>query len=128
MKNDIKQVIIIRKDLKMKKGKIASQASHACMGVFFDKLQKTKNGWNLPKTPFFDEFIHGSFKKIVVGVDTESELLDIFQKAKNLKIHASLIMDSGKTVFNGIPTHTAVCLGPWETTELDKLTGHLKLL
>ena len=38
----IKQVIIVRKDLNMRKGKIAAQVAHAAMKVILDKMVVTK--------------------------------------------------------------------------------------
>jgi PTH2 family peptidyl-tRNA hydrolase len=140
--SEVKQVILIRKDLKMGKGKIASQASHACMSVFFKCLSKTKTPpkentiedlqyasyWSMPNLPYFEEYITGAFTKAVVSVDSEEELLKYYRMAMNDGIYASLIRDAGKTEFNNIPTNTAVAIGPWEATEIDQITGHLKLL
>lgn len=95
--NEVKQVILIRKDLKMGKGKIASQASHACMSVFFRCIRKTETQpeeeavdvslmkyasyWSMPNLPYFEEYITGSFTKVVVGVDSEEELLKYYNIA-----------------------------------------------
>lgn len=35
---DIKQVIVVRTDLNMRKGKMCSQVAHASMKVFFDRM------------------------------------------------------------------------------------------
>ena len=153
---EVKQVILVRKDLKMSRGKIASQASHSCMKVFFDELYKfsrtrlnyktvAQNGdivdsssfydvvdlnncYLLRKKPYFDEYINGAFKKAVLAVDSEEELKKYYEIAKDKDINCSIILDSGKTEFNNIPTYTAVAIGPWEATEIDRITGHLKLL
>lgn len=138
---DIKQVIVVRKDLNMRKGKIAAQVSHGCMKIFFDKFteeyeypySRSKDsyfltGWSIPKLPYFQEYLEGRFKKIVVSVNSEQELLDIYTLAKEKKIHVALITDAGLTEFNNVPTNTVVALGPWDADELDKITGHLPLL
>jgi PTH2 family peptidyl-tRNA hydrolase len=134
MKKDVKQVIVLRKFPNMRKGKYISQACHSVMGIFFRHLQvppirhpEENIYWTLPGLPFFEDYINGSFKKIVVYVETEEELLNIHQKAKDANIHCSLIQDSGLTEFKGIPTYTAVGLGPWDSEELNKITGHLPL-
>lgn len=142
--SEVKQVILIRKDLKMGKGKIASQASHACMSVFFRCIRKTETQpeeeavdvslmkyasyWSMPNLPYFEEYITGSFTKVVVGVDSEEELLKYYNIALDDGINCSLIKDAGRTEFHGVPTYTAVAIGPWEATEIDEITGHLKLL
>jgi PTH2 family peptidyl-tRNA hydrolase len=153
---EVKQVILIRKDLKMGKGKIASQASHACMKVFFDELYKfshtrlnyktvVENGiivdsssfydvvdlnncYLLRKKSYFDEYINGAFKKVVLAVNSEEELKKYYEIAKEKDINCSIILDSGKTEFDNVPTYTSVAIGPWEAKEIDKITGHLKLL
>lgn len=141
--NEVKQVILIRKDLKMGRGKIASQASHSCMSVFFQSLTRTKTPpeernsiediqwasyWSMPNLPYFEEYITGAFTKVVLGVDSEEELLKYYRIARDDGVYASLIRDSGKTEFDGVPTYTAVAIGPWEARGIDEITGHLKLL
>lgn len=73
-------------------------------------------------------WLTGLFTKIVVSCDSEEELLELHKKALSKKILTSLIQDSGKTEFNGIPTYTAVAIGPDNIEKIDSITGHLKLL
>jgi PTH2 family peptidyl-tRNA hydrolase len=136
MKKDVKQVIVLRKFPNMRIGKYASQAAHASMGVFFKSFVPASrfegdnlvvNHWEIPALEYFEEYITGSFKKIVVYVETEEELLDIHRKVKDANIHCSLIQDAGLTEFKGIPTYTAVGIGPWDSGELNEITGHLPL-
>jgi PTH2 family peptidyl-tRNA hydrolase len=133
----IKQVIVVRKDLNMSKGKIASQVSHACMKVFFDSLDpvyetyatgvwymknKHLDGWKIPAKPYFKEYIEGSFKKIVTSVNSLDELLNLHKLAQENNIHSSIIQDST------LGEYTALAIGPWEETKIDELTKELKLL
>jgi PTH2 family peptidyl-tRNA hydrolase len=136
MKKDVKQVIVLRKFPNMRTGKYASQAAHASMGVFFKSFLPVSrfegddlvvNHWEIPALEYFQEYINGSFKKIVVYVETEEELLDIYHKAEDVNIHCSLIQDAGLTEFGGVPTYTAVGIGPWDSKELNEITGHLPL-
>ena len=78
-------------------------------------------------TPWY-EWLNGSFTKIVVYVNSEQELLDIYEKAKDAKLPCSLIQDSGFTEFHGVPTYTAVAVGPWWSEAVDEITGDLPLL
>jgi PTH2 family peptidyl-tRNA hydrolase len=71
---------------------------------------------------------NGKFTKIVVGIPSEEELRNIYQTAINAELPASLIQDSGKTEFAGVPTYTAVAIGPSDADRIDAITGHLKLL
>lgn len=126
---DVKQVIVMRRFPNLRIGKYISQACHATMGIFFKNLKSNSDGgYCLGSLPYFKEYIEGRFKKIVVYVDTEEELLSIFEKAQKEGIHASLIKDAGLTEFKNVATYTAVGLGPWKSEDINKITGHLKLL
>ena len=64
----------------------------------------------------------------MLGVDSEKELLDIWEEALDSDIPVSIIEDCGLTEFQGIKTKTAVAIGPAPNEIIDKITGHLKLL
>lgn len=132
----VKQVLVVRKDLNMRKGKIAAQCAHASMKVILDKCSPMECGnEGSHYLKFFVEagsplehWIKGSFKKVVVSVDSEAELLDVLEKAKASGLMTSLITDSGLTEFHGVPTNTVVAIGPGLSDEIDSITGHLKLM
>ena len=131
-----KQIIIIRKDLNMRRGKQIAQGCHSSMKVFFDLCEKgTAFDDEIKKYTFYyetdsawDNWLNGIFTKIVVSCDSEEELLELYEKAKSKKLPCSLIIDSGLTEFNGVPTKTCVAIGPADSDEIDEITGHLKLL
>jgi PTH2 family peptidyl-tRNA hydrolase len=129
---ETKQVIIIRKDLKMRLGKSCSQVAHASMKVLLDIAHKsiygTKYTIRLSRVEPIYHWLNGAFTKVVVGCDSEEELLDIYKKAKEERIMCSLIQDAGRTEFHGELTYTAVAIGPDEVDKIDRITGHLKLL
>lgn len=134
MSKEAKQVIVVRKDLNMRKGKIAAQVAHASIGAYLKACEHKgfsgaiqRNGVFLKGTPMF-AWLNGAFTKICVACDTEEELLALVKKANEAKILNCLITDAGKTEFNGVPTITCASFGPEWSDELDKLTGHLKLL
>ncbi|MFH1055146.1 MAG: peptidyl-tRNA hydrolase Pth2 [Candidatus Altiarchaeota archaeon] len=111
---EYKQVIVVRVDLEMGKGKIAAQASHAAVAAA-DKSQY-KRDW------------YGSGqKKTVVKVSGEKELLKILQEAREAGLPTALIEDAGHTQLEP-GTKTCVGIGPAPEAELDKITGKLKLL
>lgn len=124
-----KQVIVIRKDLNMRKGKMVAQGAHASMKVFFDRIEYCDHGEMkiTQVTAEMEEWVSGRFTKICVSVDNEQELLDIFHKTQEMEIPCSLIQDAGLTEFNE-PTLTAVAVGPASADVIDEITGHLKLL
>lgn len=127
-----KQVIILRKDLGMRKGKMIAQGAHASMAVPLDlggmEEIEDKKYFVFEMTPEVEDWIMGKFTKICVGVDSEDELLELYTKAAESGIVCSLINDQGLTEFHGKPTLTAVAIGPAEASKIDLLTGHLKLL
>ena len=119
MKDNLKQLIVIRSDLKMGKGKIASQAAHASLLAYLDTCSKNPM---LAK-----RWLEIGMPKIVLKVSSLDELLDIYKKLKSSLIVAVLIQDAGKTQLDP-NTVTALGIGPDEATKLDKFTKHLKLL
>jgi PTH2 family peptidyl-tRNA hydrolase len=126
---DVKQVLIIRKDLNMRKGKIAAQAAHASNIFLIDKIKQLQER---PGEALFTKeelhWINNKFTKICVSVDSEQEMLEIYEMAKKSDLNVSKIVDSGTTEFNGVPTLTALAIGPDVSPLIDNVTGHLKLL
>jgi len=125
-----KQVLVVRKDLNMRKGKIAAQAAHASLKVFFDNIEYCDHGSmkinNI--TPEMEEWVNGTFTKVCVSVNSEEELLNVYADVKSQGLPCSLIQDAGLTEFGGVPTYTVVAVGPALSEEVDKITGGLKLL
>lgn len=118
-----KQVIVVRKDLKMRRGKEIAQGCHASTAVLLD-LDKTMLGFNDPRAK---PWLEGSFKKVCVQVNSEAELLEIVEKAKAKGLLHSLIRDAGLTEFDGVPTYTCAAIGPDTEDNINKVTGSLKL-
>lgn len=130
---ETKQVIILRKDLNMRKGKMVAQGAHASMKVFFDRIMEPKGlEWDNEITiKLTDEMFHwmnNAFTKVCVSVNSEAELLEVYQRAKDMGLPCSLITDAGRTEFNGVPTKTAVAIGPAEVGKVNEITGTLSLL
>jgi len=126
----IKQVIVVRKDLNMRKGKLAAQVAHASMATLTQYIEIEQNtiGYVFFPPKHMVDWLNGDFTKIVVGCDSEIELLYIYRKAKDAGIITSLITDSGRTEFHNISTLTTAAIGPDEDEKVDEITGHLKLL
>jgi PTH2 family peptidyl-tRNA hydrolase len=133
-----KQVIVMRKDLNMRKGKMVAQGAHASLGVILHMMNteehKMFDGYT-PMTRYtldavgsVRDWLTGKFTKICVGVDSEAELLAVYEKAQEYGIPSVLITDSGLTEFAGKPTNTCCGIGPWSRSSIDEITGHLKLL
>ena len=130
-----KQVIVIRKDLKMRQGKAVAQGAHASMAAILNTAHRTYDDKDQEDQLIIDlndqrlmHWLNGNFKKVCVYVNSEKELLDLYQKAKDLGILSALITDSGLTEFNGVPTKTCIAVGPDFEEKVDKVTGGLPLL
>ena len=111
-----KQVILIRQDLKLPKGKLAAQAAHASVETVLKSDSKLVKVWR-----------EEGMAKIVVKVKGEKELIKYFQMAKDEGLTASLITDAGRTVI-APGTKTCVGIGPDEEEKVDAITGELSLL
>ncbi len=122
MASETKQVICVRADLKMRKGKMIAQGAHASIAFLTRRLPKIK----LSKAE--QEWMDTSFAKVCVRVESEEQLLDIYQQARDAGLEVHLITDSGKTEFHGEPTRTCLAIGPDYSDKIDPITGDLKLL
>lgn len=135
----IKQTIVVRKDLNMRKGKIGAQVAHAAMKVLLN-LGRVVESYEpfAPEInradfvfPLHEEirpWVTGNFKKIVLGIDSEAEMLELLEKARTAGLYTALITDNGLTEFNGVPTNTAIAIGPNYDERINPLTQHLKPL
>ena len=111
-----KQVIIVRSDLKLPKGKLASQVSHASLEA---ALNSNKN--------VIEEWRSEGGKKIVLKVSDENELLTYKRIAEESGLKTALITDAGHTVVEP-GTVTCLSIGPDEESRIDKITGKLKMV
>ncbi|QGJ70664.1 Aminoacyl-tRNA hydrolase [Planctomycetales bacterium 10988] len=127
-RSQIKQVIVMRYDLKMRRGKQIAQGAHASMAFLSRRL--TTNGkiaW-ADCTEVERLWFSGKFAKICCRVNSEEELLAIYEQAREAGLAVHLITDSGKTEFHGVPTRTCLAIGPDVSEKIDAITGSLQLL
>ncbi len=120
---EMKQVIAIRADLKMSKGKTAVQAAHAAVEAVLSIIDSGNTMW----LGWLRVWRSQGQKKIAVRVANEQELLEVYREALRLGLPASLIADAGLTE---LPpgTRTASAIGPAPSRLVDRVTGHLRLL
>ena len=111
-----KQVIVVRQDLKMPKGKTASQVAHAAV----------ESSYRTDKT-IFKKWRTEGMKKIVVKVKSEEELYKIKQKAEEANIATAIITDAGHT-YVAPGTVTCLGIGPDKEEVIDEITSKLQLL
>lgn len=140
----VKQVIVVRTrypdgkggSFGMRLGKVGAQIAHASMKVFFDRAQNRPSKvlvnpeaqllplvLDITLTPPMAHWVWGTFTKVVVGVETEEDLLRCHELATAAGLPTALIQDLGATEFKGVPTRTTVAIGPAEAEEIDKITG-----
>lgn len=132
MEDKVKQIIVLRKDLKMSCGKAVSQGAHASGAAV--NMESSSSHWDnetfivTPSDPALNDWLlNERFTKVVVSVDSEQELKDLYEKAKAAGLRCSYIVDEGLTEFNNVQTPTAVGIGPDYSSVLDPITGHLPL-
>ena len=135
-----KQMIVVRRDLKMRKGKIAAQAGHACVeatlmalsgegrlgDAAWDGEQIVLSEGEKGPSPLTDWFRYG-MAKVCVYVDGEEALLALHRRAREAGVRSALIQDAGCTEFHGVPTYTCLALEPLPVERADELTGGLPL-
>lgn len=128
--DDVKQVIVARRDLGMRKGKLAAQVAHASLGTLTMFLTKSiiSGSYKFYPPEEMIQWLNDSFVKVVVGCNTEEELLELKRRAEELKLINKLITDNGTTEFHGVPTKTCLAIGPGKNYLIDKVTRHLRLL
>ncbi len=123
-----KQVIVVRKDLNMRKGKLAAQVAHASMAAILNQGVYSDDSFILELDERIKPWLLGNFKKICVSVNSEEELINLYQQATTVNVISCLITDNGLTEFNGVPTKTAVAIGPDRNEVIDLITKHLPLI
>ncbi|KAJ3676902.1 hypothetical protein LUZ60_002626 [Juncus effusus] len=116
--DDFKMVLVVRNDLKMGKGKIAAQCSHATLGLYkklFNRAPKSLNRWEMCGQV-----------KVVVKIESEDEMLVLQERAKSLSLPTHVTIDAGRTQIAPNSRTVMAILGPADM--VDDVTGGLKLL
>ena len=118
----MKQVIVVRKDLNMRKGKMVAQGAHASLMAYLSALGNRDNFMST-----YEWLQKHQQTKICVGIDSEEELLELHKRAQASSLPCALVLDAAKTEFDS-PTYTALGIGPADSDKIDLLTAQLKLL
>ena len=115
---DTKLVLVVRQDLKMGKGKAAAQCCHATLAAYKQakrKCPETLRVWEATGQP-----------KITVKVESEEELMTLLAKARSLGLVSYVVADAGRTQI-APGSHTVLAVGPAPGSQVDLVTGGLKL-
>ena len=116
---EYKQMLVIRTDLKMSRGKLAVQVAHAAVSSAEEARKHSPASWR--------KWLWEGQKKVAVKVPNESDLVALYEKAKRAGLPTYLVRDRGLTE---LPpgTTTALGIGPAPTKNVDKITSELQLL
>lgn len=135
---EVKQVIVMRTDLGMRKGKMIAQGAHASISWLTSHGQmvvyRDNSDVELPNQLIVNlsrpqtMWVKGRFTKICLRADSEEELITISENASKSGLFVALIKDAGLTEFHGVPTNTCCAIGPDYSDKIDAVTGELKLL
>ncbi|KAM6969863.1 peptidyl-tRNA hydrolase 2, mitochondrial [Aplochiton taeniatus] len=115
---EFKMILVVRNDLKMGKGKVAAQCSHAAVSAY--KQVQRRNPDLLKQWEYCGQ------PKVVVKAPDEDSLMELLTHAKEVGLPVSLIQDAGRTQI-APGSRTVLGIGPGPADLVDKVTGHLKL-
>ena len=110
-----KQVILVRQDLKLPKGKMSSQVAHASVEAVLKSKRDNVEGWR-----------GEGMKKVVLKVKDLKELLEFKKLAGQHKLINAVIQDAGRTIVEP-GTVTCLAIGPDLEESVDRVTGSLKM-
>jgi PTH2 family peptidyl-tRNA hydrolase len=124
----IKQVIVIRRDLRMRRGKEIAQGAHASMAWLRQRvLQALATSGVTELSEVERTWLERSNRKVTVKVGSEPELMAVYEQALRAGLMVHLITDGGLTEFGGVPTRTCLGIGPDYDDRIDPVTGDLEL-
>ena len=111
----MKQVMVVRTDLKMRKGKLAGQVAHASLKSYQNTPSKIREEWD-----------NTDYTKIILKCNNIEEIYNLQEKADKEGISNFIVHDQGRTQ---IPQNSVTCIGigPDTGKKIDKIVKHLKL-
>ncbi|XP_059913288.1 peptidyl-tRNA hydrolase 2, mitochondrial isoform X2 [Gadus macrocephalus] len=115
---EFKMILVVRNDLKMGKGKVAAQCSHAAVSAYKQTLRRNPE--------LLKQWEYCGQPKVVVKAPDEDTLMDLLRHAKEVGLPVSIIQDAGRTQI-APGSRTVLGVGPGPADLVDKVTGHLKL-
>jgi peptidyl-tRNA hydrolase, PTH2 family len=134
--DEVKQVIVMRTQypdgkgghFQLRKGKLIAQGAHASSMWMRERLLNSySDSKNIYLTGDELSWLNEFYTKITLQVNSEEELEDIYNKAKVANLLVYMVTDLGKTAFDGVPTKTALAIGPHKSSLIDPITKELKL-
>ena len=119
-----KQVLVVRCDLRMRRGKEIAQGAHAASAWMALLIRHCVATQTVPVLSDAErDWVFGRFAKIVLQTPDEKSLHEICAAARNAGLRVELVTDAGQTEFGGVPTVTCCAIGPDEISAIDRITG-----
>ncbi|XP_026664553.2 probable peptidyl-tRNA hydrolase 2 isoform X2 [Phoenix dactylifera] len=116
---ELKMVLIVRQDLRMGAGKIASQCAHAATGMYAEMSQSHRSllrQWEQCGQP-----------KIVLSCKNQQEMNKMKETADRCGLPTFVVSDAGRTQVQA-GSRTVLAIGPGRKADIDSVTGKLRLL
>ncbi|XP_072968714.1 uncharacterized protein [Typha angustifolia] len=116
---ELKMVLVVRQDLKMGVGKIASQCAHAATGMYAELLQSHR--------ALLRQWEQFGQAKIILSCKNQQEMNKLKDAADRCGLPTHVVADAGRTqVLSG--SRTVLAIGPGRKSDIDSVTGKLRLL
>ena len=130
MANGMKQVILVRKDLKMKKSQVASLVAKASTEFFLANDESARGDELTVKlTPEETDWINSGSIRVVLGVNSEDSLRTLALRAEMAGLQCYPV--EGKMfddTDDGMSETLCIAIGPDFSSKIDQITGNLKTL
>lgn len=127
----LKQVIVVRRDLRLKKASIAALAAKASSKFIFDNdVSERGDVLQVDLTQQEAEWLAGPATRIVLGISSESALKQLLFKAELeglscYSITNTLQEEESDAAFDEV---LCIAIGPDSSEKIDEITGNLKLI
>ena len=126
MKN-VKQVIVVRKDLKLKRGKVASLVAEATMQFILDNNESDRpDELHVKLSQQEIRWLDGSFTRDVVGIDSHDALCNLVLRAELNGMNVYSVFDRSSKKLDEISQLLCVAFGPDEEDQISQVIGNLK--
>ena len=119
----VKQIIVIRKDLGMRRGKEIVTCSHASMAFLVNNPDRIND---ILQSQTYKSWVDNNYTKICLQVSSLEDLLAVARLADEVGVECHIKEDIGATEFSE-PTITCLALGPDQDEKLRSITKYLKL-
>ncbi|EPS58198.1 hypothetical protein M569_16619 [Genlisea aurea] len=118
--DDLKMVFVVRQDLGMGAGKIASQCAHAATGIYAELIQSHR-------AFLLRQWERCGQAKIVVKCKNQHEMNKLKDAAESAGLPTFVVADAGRTQVSA-GSKTVLAIGPGSKSSVDSVTGRLHLL